>query len=142
MARWQDMNGSMPRTRRSDIARNISSAEEKVDILKSERSMEEDLSMLSIRSVSSAVGPARVTTSSRHHVPENTANGVVRQLITLYDPKQKDGNECPEGSSERILAKPSHSRAGVILEIQSFSRFDKDPRLLLWHMRWKTARPS
>jgi hypothetical protein len=38
------------------IAHNIESAEEKVDILKSERSMKEDLSVLSIGSVSSAVG--------------------------------------------------------------------------------------
>jgi hypothetical protein len=40
----------------SGIAHNISDAEEKVDILKSERSMDEDLSVLSLRSVSSAVG--------------------------------------------------------------------------------------
>jgi hypothetical protein len=38
------------------IAHNISSAEEKVDILKSKRSMYEDLSVLSIVSVLSAVG--------------------------------------------------------------------------------------
>jgi hypothetical protein len=56
MARWQDMNGSMGDTVTSGIPHNISSAEEKVDVLKSERSIDEDLSVLSIRSVSSAVG--------------------------------------------------------------------------------------
>jgi hypothetical protein len=50
------MNGSMGRTVKSCIAHNIASAEEKVDTLKSERLMYEDLSGLSIRSVSSAVG--------------------------------------------------------------------------------------
>jgi hypothetical protein len=40
----------------SGIAHNISSAEEKVNPLKSERSVDEDLRLLSIRSVSSAVG--------------------------------------------------------------------------------------
>jgi hypothetical protein len=40
----------------SGIAHNISSAQEKVDTLKIERSVDEDLSVLSIRSVSSAVG--------------------------------------------------------------------------------------
>jgi hypothetical protein len=52
MAGWQDMNGSMDQTATFGIAHNISSAEEKVTILKSERSMAEDLSVLSIRSVS------------------------------------------------------------------------------------------
>jgi hypothetical protein len=42
------------------IGDTIASAEEKVDILKSERSMDEDLSLLSIRSVSSVVGRTRV----------------------------------------------------------------------------------
>jgi hypothetical protein len=56
MAGWQDMNGSMGQTVTYGIAHNISTAEEKVDLLESERSMEEDLRVLSIRSVSSAVG--------------------------------------------------------------------------------------
>jgi hypothetical protein len=51
MTGWQDMNGSMVQTLTSGIAHNIWFAEEKVDILKSERSMEEDLSLLSIRSI-------------------------------------------------------------------------------------------
>jgi hypothetical protein len=41
------------------IAHNILFAEEKVDLLKSERSMDEALSALSIRSVSSAIGRTR-----------------------------------------------------------------------------------
>jgi hypothetical protein len=56
MAGWQDMNGSVGEAVIFGIAHNISSLEEKVAILKSERSMTEDLSLLSIRSVSSAVG--------------------------------------------------------------------------------------
>jgi hypothetical protein len=56
MAGWQDMNGSMGQTVTFGIAHNSWSAEEKVDILKSERSMNQDLRVLSIRSVSSAVG--------------------------------------------------------------------------------------
>jgi hypothetical protein len=54
------MNGSMGQRFTFGIAHNISSAEEKVDILESERSMDEDLSVLSIRSVSSAVGRTRL----------------------------------------------------------------------------------
>jgi hypothetical protein len=50
------MNGSMDETVRLSIAHNTSSSEEKVNTLKSERSIDEDLSVLSIRSVSSAVG--------------------------------------------------------------------------------------
>jgi hypothetical protein len=50
------MNGSRDQTITSGIAHNISFGEEKVDILKSERSMYEDLRVLSIRSGSSAVG--------------------------------------------------------------------------------------
>jgi hypothetical protein len=56
MAGWQDLNGSMGQTVTSGIAHNISSSEEKVNPLKRERSMDEDLSVLSIRSVSSIVG--------------------------------------------------------------------------------------
>jgi hypothetical protein len=50
------MNGSMGQTVTSGRAHNISSTEEKVNTLKSERLMDEDLSVLSIRSVSFAVG--------------------------------------------------------------------------------------
>jgi hypothetical protein len=39
MAGWQDMNGSSGQTFTSNIAHNILSAEEKVDILKSEGRM-------------------------------------------------------------------------------------------------------
>jgi hypothetical protein len=53
MAGYEWFNGQ---TVAFGIAHNISLGEEKVDILKSERSMDEDLSALSIRSVSSAVG--------------------------------------------------------------------------------------
>jgi hypothetical protein len=50
------MNGSMGQTFTSVIAHNIFAAEEKVYLLKSERSLDADLSVLSIRFVSSAVG--------------------------------------------------------------------------------------
>jgi hypothetical protein len=63
MAGWQDMNGSMSQTVTSCITHNISSTEEKVNTLKRERSMDEDLSVLSIRSVSSAVGRSRDETA-------------------------------------------------------------------------------
>jgi hypothetical protein len=49
------MTGSMAQTVTFGNSHNISSAEEKVDNLKSESSMREDLSVLSIRSISSAV---------------------------------------------------------------------------------------
>jgi hypothetical protein len=47
MAGWQDMNGSMGQAVKSGIPQNISSAEEKVDILKSERSMDKTISLSS-----------------------------------------------------------------------------------------------
>jgi hypothetical protein len=56
MAGWQDMNGSMGQTVTSRIAHNISTAEQNMDAIESERSMDEDLSVLSIRSVWFAVG--------------------------------------------------------------------------------------
>jgi hypothetical protein len=74
MERWQDMNGSMGQTFTSGIAHNTSSDDEKVDMLKSERSMDEDLSVLSIRSVTSAVGRSPLHETYRvqghfiHHV--------------------------------------------------------------------------
>jgi hypothetical protein len=55
MVGWQDMNGSMSQTVMCSIAHNISSAEEEVGTLKSERLMDEDLSLLSITAVSSPV---------------------------------------------------------------------------------------
>jgi hypothetical protein len=59
------MNGSMGQTVTSGRAHNISSAEEKLNALKSERSMDDDLCLLSIRSVSSAVGRTRIRTLTR-----------------------------------------------------------------------------
>jgi hypothetical protein len=59
------------------IARNISSAEENVDIFKSERWIDEDLSVFSIRSLSSAVGRTRLDSADSEKVahwsvrPEN-----------------------------------------------------------------------
>jgi hypothetical protein len=64
MAGWQDMNGSMGQTVTSGITYNISSAQEKVNTLESERSMDGDLSVLSKRSVSPAVGRTLLLTSS------------------------------------------------------------------------------
>jgi hypothetical protein len=56
MAGGQDMNGSMGGNVTFVNAHNISFAEEKVETLKRERSMNDDVSVLSIRYVSSAAG--------------------------------------------------------------------------------------
>jgi hypothetical protein len=75
MAGWQDINVSMGQTLTSDIAHNISSAEEKVDTLKSGRSMDEDLSLLSIRFVSFVVGRTLVHIKTQLS-PDSFANSL------------------------------------------------------------------
>jgi hypothetical protein len=79
------MDGSMGQRDTFGIAHNISSAEEKVDSLKSERLMDEDLSVLSIRSIWSTVRRTLVGCDERHTdiVPGEPVDAGIRGLIFL-----------------------------------------------------------
>jgi hypothetical protein len=101
------MNGSMGRTVTSGIAHNISSTEEKVNTLKSERSIDEDLSVLSIRSVSSAVGRTLLKISAIGNVQKSSHFGGKREGMKVI-------RHCPMmEKSLRNLLKISLQHSGA-----------------------------